>query len=110
MNPTINYITATQVNHPLVQAMIEDHLAYYKSRAEVLRIDPKDAYLFANNLYGLLHHKGIDQYLWWSIMRLNNMDTPTQYPEDCFVLYLPKVEDIRETIGLAKHLNDYTAI
>lgn len=82
--------------------VIEQHLEYLKSngRSSTFTVEPKDAYKYEADFFGLLTKLQVRPQYQWIALRLNDMHTPTEYRMEQTTILLPnesQIEKIRST-------------
>lgn len=76
--------------------VIEDHLTYLKNHesSEMIEISNQVAHKFHGDLTGVLQSYNIPMWMHWTIMRMNNMNSVSEYRDDIVILQVP----LRETL------------
>lgn len=66
---------------PAYRRLIEEHLPYLKQHEETAlqSVSSALAFKYDGNLYGLLAELSIEPRWFWTIMRLNGLEHPSQY-------------------------------
>lgn len=81
------------------QNMIEDHLLYLKKDGNynLANVDVKVAQIAHLDLFHYLALMAVPNYLHWTIMRLNDMVSPTEFTYNTAFLYVPS-ESVLSTL------------
>lgn len=71
--------------------ILEDHMTYFKNSNEIsiLNIEPKIAYKYEGDLFGLLFYYSVPFEYHWIVMRVNDMTNPNQSKSTLSMLYVP---------------------
>jgi hypothetical protein len=92
----------TFTNEDGFRLMIETHRAYFRQdgRFEVHAVDNHDAFKYQYDLYGYLSAKSIHPEYHFAIMRLSDMESPTEFDQNTTVLYIPARDSYTRLKGL----------
>jgi len=82
--------------------MIETHRAFFRQdgRFEVHAVDSHEAFKYRYDLYGYLSSQNIHPEFHFAIMRLSDIESPTDFSPDTTVLYIPTRDSYSRLKGL----------
>lgn len=65
---------------PTFRAVLEDHMTYLRTHEKTSYATPEPIHVvkYRFDFYSLLRALGVEQYLHWVVMRMNNLISPTQ--------------------------------
>lgn len=83
---------------PDFRNVLEDHITYLKlvQTTTTREIPPGYAARYRGNFYMFLQSQGIQQYMHWVIMRMNDMTSPTQFDESMTTYLIPDVTTLSQ--------------
>lgn len=89
--------------------VLEDYMGVLRvsSSTSAIAIDPKDAYKYEFDLFGLLRMNSIPDYIHWTVMRMNGFTSPLEITRDLQALLIPDtamLEKIRQSHMSARRL------
>ena len=84
--------------------LIETHLGWLRSRtaSDSVVVDQQVAYKYEGDLFGALTELGIPDYMHWTIMRMNGLLSPVDFPAEPVVLMVPLRETLTQLAALAE--------
>lgn len=84
--------------------LVETHLTWLRSQtvSDSVIIDHQLAYKYEGDLYGALVELGIPEYLHFTILRMNGLVTPVDFPAEPVILMVPTREVIQQLAALAQ--------
>jgi len=71
--------------------IVDDHTGYLaiQSSTQVIQVDPHDADVYTFDLYGYLLSRGIRNEMFYTILKLNKMSSPTDFDLNTKQLMIP---------------------
>lgn len=80
------------------RSVLEDHMTNLRTNptTQVLQLDEQKVYQWVGDLFGLLRVMRVDPYLFWTVMRMNGMDSPTDLSQDYTSLLVPSGSAVRK--------------
>ena len=80
-----------QFYNPSFCRYLETYLPWLRTHPKTtqISIDPHDVYKYEGDLYGLLSKNGISHEAHWLVMRLNDLKSPADVPDELSFLSIP---------------------
>lgn len=90
-----------------LRSVFMDHLTYLRTHQNtyLIEIEPNLALKYTGDLFGLLRAKNFNPDYYWIIMKVNNIDNPTQCDETLASLLIPPkglIESIKNVYNSKK--------
>lgn len=85
-----------------IKNLLESHLEFLKNHPEsrVVQITPNIAYKYEGDFYGLLMTLRIPQQYHWITMRMNDLTSPTDMPENKIAFIQPSFDVVDQIISM----------
>lgn len=83
---------------PVFRNVLEDHMTYLREHPQttIMPISPNDAYVYRQDLFGVLLKNNVQPQYHWLVMRMNKYTAPHQFSEDVISLMVPNANVIAQ--------------
>ncbi len=84
--------------------VLESHFDFLREHptTNTISIDPHKVYVFEFDFYSLLAYYAIPAYMHWLTMKINKIDSPTDFPSDIIELKVLSPDTVEKILQIYK--------